>query len=202
MAPCYISVNTQVQTLHLLTKDDKTVARLVFEESTYADAQRERQGTLASRLRLLPVKGYDSEQVQAALMLKRYLGLEPVRTPLVLEALAAAGRRPGDYSSKLDYQLDPDQRADEAAKEIQLGLLHTIEANVPGTKANLDPEFLHDLRVAVRRARSALTQIKGVLDSRRLKHQGGARGRSECRLPRRAAKVWRYTCSILHGLTK
>jgi CHAD domain-containing protein len=34
---------------------------------------------------------------------------------------------------------------------------------VPGVRADLDPEFLHDLRVAVRRTRSALGQIKGVL---------------------------------------
>jgi hypothetical protein len=50
-------------------------------------------------------------------MLRQDLGLEPARTPLVLEALAAAGRRPGDYSSKLDYHLDADERADAAAKE-------------------------------------------------------------------------------------
>ena len=31
-----------------------------------------------------------------------------------------------------------------------------------GTRADIDSEFLHDLRVAVRRTRSALTQIKGV----------------------------------------
>ena len=39
-----------------------------------------------------------------------------------------------------------------------------MERNLPGTCANLDSEFLHDLRVAVRRARSALTQIKGVFN--------------------------------------
>ena len=84
------------------------------------------------------------------------------RNPLILEALAAAGRVPGDYSSKLGFRLDPEQRADVTAKEILLHLLDTIEANVPGTRANLDSEFLHDLRVAVRRSRSALTQIKSV----------------------------------------
>jgi CHAD domain-containing protein len=157
-----VKVHTDVQMLRLLNDDDKTVARLVVEENSYSDPERERQGPLASRLRLLPVRGYGREQAQAALMLKQDLGLEPVRTPLVLEALAAAGRRPGDYSSKLDYHLDPGGRADAVAKEIQLGLLDTIEANVPGAKANLDPEFLHDLRVATRRTRSALTQIKGV----------------------------------------
>ena len=72
------------------------------------------------------------------------------------------GRRPGDYSSKLDYHLDGDQRADATAKEILRGLLDTLEANLEGAAANLDAEFLHDLRVATRRTRSVLTQIKGV----------------------------------------
>jgi len=80
-----------------------------------------------------------------------------------VEALAAAGRHPGDYySSKIDYHLEPNKRADATTKEILLGLLDTLEANIEGTKANLDSEFLHDLRVATRRTRSALTQIKGV----------------------------------------
>ena len=38
-----------------------------------------------------------------------------------------------------------------------------MEANLPGVRDDLDPEFLHDLRVAVRRTRSALGQIKDVL---------------------------------------
>jgi len=157
-----VTVHTQVQTLRLLNEDEKTVARVVVEENRFTDPDRDRQGPLSARLRLLPVRGYDQELEDAARMLEEQLGLEPERTPLVLEALAAAGRRPGDYSSKLDYHLDPDERADVAAKEIQIGLLDTIEINIPGTKSNLDPEFLHDLRVAVRRTRSALTQIKEV----------------------------------------
>jgi CHAD domain-containing protein len=49
-----------------------------------------------------------------------------------------------------------------ATKSIHLGLLETLEANVEGTRQNLDSEFLHDLRVATRRIRSALSQIKDV----------------------------------------
>jgi CHAD domain-containing protein len=39
---------------------------------------------------------------------------------------------------------------------ILTGLLDTVEANVPGTVRDVDTEFLHDLRIAVRRTRSAL----------------------------------------------
>jgi len=42
-------------------------------------------------------------------------------------------------------------------------LMNTLERNIPGTQADLDSEFLHDLRVATRRTRSALSQVKQVL---------------------------------------
>ena len=46
--------------------------------------------------------------------------------------------------------------AAEAAATILLRLLDTVEANVAGVLADIDTEFLHDLRVSVRRTRSAL----------------------------------------------
>ena len=42
-------------------------------------------------------------------------------------------------------------------------LADTIEANRPGTIDDIDEEFLHELRVAVRRTRSVLAESKGVL---------------------------------------
>ena len=157
-----LEVHGRVQTLRLLNGDDKTVVRLLLEDNRFRDPGRDREGPLAVRLRLLPGRGYEEYLRETAQMLDQDLGLEPAHTTVLPEALAAAGRRPGDYSSKLDYHLDPDKRADASAKEILLGLLNTLEANIEGTKANLDSEFLHDLRVATRRTRSALTQIKGV----------------------------------------
>ena len=40
--------------------------------------------------------------------------------------------------------------------------LQTLRINEDGVRKDLDSEFLHDFRVAVRRTRSALSQIKGV----------------------------------------
>jgi len=57
-------------------------------------------------------------------------------------------------------------RGDVAAKAILLGLLDAIEANEAGVLLNEDAECLHDFRIAVRRARSALGQIKGVFPER------------------------------------
>ena len=48
-------------------------------------------------------------------------------------------------------------------RRVLANLADTIEANRPGTIEDIDEEFLHDLRVAVRRTRSVLSQGKGVL---------------------------------------
>jgi CHAD domain-containing protein len=39
-----------------------------------------------------------------------------------------------------------------------------VELNLPGTVDDIDTEFLHDLRVAVRRTRSVLKEMRGVID--------------------------------------
>lgn len=53
-------------------------------------------------------------------------------------------------------------RSDEAAKIILRSLLQVMKTNEAQIEKDLDTEFLHDYRVAVRRARSALGQIKNV----------------------------------------
>jgi len=155
-------VRTQSLMLRVLNDDEKTVARILVERHWLAQAPAGTDIPLLARLRLLPVRGYRQELDATAALLPQNLRLGPAQVSLFERALAAAGRAPGSYSSKLDYRLDPQQRADAATKEILLGLLETIAVNVDGAKANLDSEFLHDLRVATRRTRSALSQIKGV----------------------------------------
>jgi CHAD domain-containing protein len=66
-------------------------------------------------------------------------------------------------SVKHELQLHPDAPAGEAVRLILQNLLEVMEANEEGTLSAGDPEFLHDFRVAVRRTRSALSQIKEVL---------------------------------------
>lgn len=89
--------------------------------------------------------------------------LQPAELNPLADALAALGRSPADYSSKLDLVLDPDLTAQQALRTILLHLLNTLKTNIDGTCSDIDSEFLHDLRVSVRRSRSALSQLKGLL---------------------------------------
>jgi len=88
---------------------------------------------------------------------------EPAPTDRIAAALEPLGRSPRAYSGKVKVPLEGTLPSRDAARALLLHLLGTMEANLSGVREDLDPEFLHDLRVAVRRTRSALGQIKGVL---------------------------------------
>ena len=60
-------------------------------------------------------------------------------------------------------KLRPETPAAVAIAEMLTGFTAAIEENVPGTIASIDTEFLHDLRVAVRRTRSILKLVGDVL---------------------------------------
>jgi CHAD domain-containing protein len=157
-----VHISSRVHTLRVMDKIEKTVARILIEENRI----RRRKGGKAvmqdNRVIVLPVRGYRKACKQVVKLLVD-LGLEPATEDIMLKSLAVTGQKPGAYSSKLDLQLDPGMRADRATRYILLRLLDIIEENEAGTRRGTDTEFLHAFRVAVRRTRSALTQIKGVL---------------------------------------
>jgi len=162
-----VSINSQVSTLRVLDKIEKTVARILIEENR---VRRHKGGKILlhdKRVIVLPVKGYQKAFTRILKTLGE-LGLQPVSEDLMLKALEATGHKPGSYSSKLELELDPGMRTAQAARVILLRLLDIIEENEAGTRKGTDTEFLHDYRVAVRRTRSALAQIKGVLPIREL----------------------------------
>ncbi|MFC2144547.1 CHAD domain-containing protein [Acidobacteriota bacterium] len=64
---------------------------------------------------------------------------------------------------KQPYGLAPDDRADESVRKILHRLFGELRSKVDGIVEDADVEFLHDLRVANRRTRTAVSQIKGVL---------------------------------------
>ena len=118
--------------LRVLDDEDKTVVRLVLEQDAFEDPATGRSGPLGTLVRVLPVRGYDAELRDCLDLLDTLPELEPGPAPgaRFLDALAAIGRRPGDYSSRLDYSLDPHQRADSVTKTILRGLLATLERNI------------------------------------------------------------------------
>ncbi len=159
-----VTILARARRMRVLNRDDKTVVRLMVEEARFRAPQGGAEGALGRYLRLIPVRGYDKAMQRTRKLLEKELGIEPLMEHPMLRAVELSGQRVGEYSTKLDFKLSPKRRADLVAKEIHLHLLRVLEANIEGAKADLDTEFLHDLRVATRRIRSALTQIKGVFE--------------------------------------
>jgi CHAD domain-containing protein len=157
----YTSVNA------VLDKQKKTVVRLSVEQG-HVLGEDSFQKTLPPRFCIEPVKGYRKALAQALQIAEKKLGLIKAQ-PLLDVALDLKGRVPGDYTGKINVSLQGDLPAGEAARKILLNLLKTMERNLEGTLQNIDSEFLHDFRVAVRRTRSFFSQVKGVLPSDAIK---------------------------------
>ncbi len=64
--------------------------------------------------------------------------------------------------AKVVVALAYDQRADAAAAAVLRSLLEVIAGNREGAMNGVDPEYLHQLRIAVRRSRTVQRQLKHV----------------------------------------
>jgi len=148
-----VTVFTGATVRRLLNDDGKTVARLHIEHVAVAAGDHQ---PLPPRLTITEVRGYLGQGRRAVRLVAGSPGVRPVTESVLADALRAVGRRPGDYSNKVAAPITAGMPAAEAAAVILLRLLDTIEANVPGVLRDTDTEFLHDLRVSVRRTRSAL----------------------------------------------
>ncbi|MEM8996336.1 MAG: CHAD domain-containing protein [Acidobacteriota bacterium] len=156
--------------LRVLDASEKTVLRLQVVESSAARDAESPEHDLPTRLRLLPVRGYADEERKVSRFLADRFRLEPSEHNPFEAGLGAIGRRPGDYSSKVRLRLRRRSTILEACQTIYTTLLEAMITNEAGTRRDLDSEFLHDFRVAVRRTRSALSQVRGVFSDDVVEH--------------------------------
>jgi CHAD domain-containing protein len=160
-------VHSRSRELSVLDGADKTVVRMTLEEPALVSSSSMHR-PLRPRLRLAVVRGYDREFERATKRLESEFGFRPADQPLVDEAVRAAGLVPGGVSSKIDVPLAAGERTDRAAARVLARLLEVVDANLDGTLADVDSEFLHDFRVAVRRSRSVQRELRGAFPPEQL----------------------------------
>lgn len=145
----------------VLDRQAKTVVRLIVADQWALSKDTPYPLRLRGRIEVTGVLGYLRQfaQVETAL---RGADLAAATTSVADEAITALGGSPGGLSSQVRIALDSDEPAGAASRRILRRLADVVEANRPGTLDDLDSEFLHDLRVAIRRSRTVLRQMKRV----------------------------------------
>jgi CHAD domain-containing protein len=157
------SVRTRRQTIAVRDDQAKLVARVLVGHDTLVEADgHRRRRSLGRSVEVVPVRGYEREGERIARRLIDQAGATPADGDVIDAVIAHLARPPGGGPGRLRIQLDPDIPAADAAVVVLRTLLTTIEANHDGTLDDIDTEFLHDLRVAVRRTRSGLRAWTGV----------------------------------------
>ena len=175
-----VKAASTVSVARLLNADGKTVARLVAGHITVtalaaspAAADSVAAGTtteLPLRLAIAEVRGYPGQARRASTLLAGLPGVSSASQSVFTAALTALGRHPDDYTSSVDAEITASMPAPVAVARLLLRLLDTLEQNVDGVLRDLDIEFLHDLRVAVRRTRSAIKLLGAVLPADLARH--------------------------------
>lgn len=148
-----VTVRHAVRESRVLNADEKTVARLLTENTDDG----------ASQLHVQPLRGYDVDGDRIARLMGGVDGLTAATTTPYEDALAFASRTPSTGEQDATAQLRPETPAPAAIASVLARFAAVIEDNVAGTISAIDTEFLHDLRVAVRRTRSILKLAGDVL---------------------------------------
>ncbi len=158
------SVNALITSYRILDDNEKSIALLTSESLSLAD--QEKPEPIMHLLALSPLRGYEDEVERMITSLKNDDNIAKVLDfrELFLLIMKTAGLSVQGYSSKISLNLDGDAPVYQSARQLLQFTFSVMRANEEGIKKKLDSEFLHDYRVAIRRTRSILKQLKGVFE--------------------------------------
>lgn len=165
---CAAAVNIRRRQLFILDNEHKTLIRLHVESYTipgHTDSK-----TIPGRLIVFPVRGYEKVLHGVVRYISEQLKLSPVEANLLDEILAVMGKVPDPAVLEITKKLSDSLNTWQAVQIIFSDLLRVMLANERGLRDAIDTEFLHDYRVAVRRTRSVLTQIKHLFSEKELEY--------------------------------
>jgi hypothetical protein len=135
----------EVVSFAVMNADGKTVARVRWREVRLVSPVRRRvPGTVAVE----GLRGYAAEARRVHRLLVEGGSMSPAEATWLDLVRQVTGVGP-DGSRR--FGMHPDQAADLAVADALLGYLSVVESTVGGIVGDVDTEFLHDFRVAVRR---------------------------------------------------
>lgn len=152
--------------LLVLDRESKTLA--ILQAENYSIEEQRKHGRLSARLIIFPVKGYQKIFQDIVQLIAQHLKLAHANHALFEEVSAANDLNPALAQLSLAPKLTDSLSTWEAVQIVLTHLLGIMRANEPGIRDAIDTEFLHDYRVAIRRTRSILGQIKHVFPEKTL----------------------------------
>jgi len=138
--------------LRVLDDEEKTRVRIEVDQLRLVGA---RPAALPLRVLVTPLRGYERDGARCTDLLRDRLVPLAAETDATAAALAAAGHRPGQPAVP-PVRLDPDAPAPESLAAVLRRWIDAVDLARPGVLADVDTEFLHDLRTSVRATRSLL----------------------------------------------
>lgn len=112
-------------------------------------------GCEATDLAVLPLKGYETDAERLRDRIRHDLEWPTANGSALDRLLADNMPLPG----RVDVELRADDPAGPVMREILSAQLDVLEDRLPGVLADRHPDYLHQFRVAIRRTRSALSQL-------------------------------------------
>lgn len=151
----YVELSVDTTTYAVLDDEGKTVARIHRSRGRIPDPER----TLPDRVEVEVLRGYEREARRVAKKLR--LDDRPTAAQVWADTVREVPV-PGQPPPR-SAPMTADEPADVALAETLLHNLNEMEAALDGIRRDLDIEYLHDFRVAVRRTRSLLKLLGDVL---------------------------------------
>ncbi|HEY5980096.1 MAG TPA: CHAD domain-containing protein [Microlunatus sp.] len=153
----YATTQTETITYAIRNHDGKTVVRVHW---TTGALTKPTSAELPARVGIEMLRGYRSESVRVRKALTKNAPLVESDRSWFETVRGLPALRPAVTQR---FGMRPDQAADFAVADALLGYLAEMDATVDGIAADIDTEYLHDFRVAVRRTRSVLKMLGDVL---------------------------------------
>jgi CHAD domain-containing protein len=150
--------------LDVLDEACKIIARLdIVAGRARLPKRRSSWQPLPPLLTLNALRGYDEQCAGPIAIIESRPGIERSDLSLQDHVLRTIGASLPQQMPGYRVELEPAGGADIGLLRMHRALFRIVAANHPGVLAGLDSEFLHDFRVAVRRCRTLLEQLQGVL---------------------------------------
>ncbi|MDE1460472.1 CHAD domain-containing protein [Spartinivicinus poritis] len=155
-------------TIKMINSDQKMVCKAII----YILSDQRNSTTNIEYLELQPLRGFNEEAQQFTQFLEQHF--TTIAEPPLIDYWDKNKFTPQPYSIKPHFTIQPETPTREVVLNMVNTMLALAQQNEQGVINDIDTEYLHDYRVAIRKIRSLLSLIRQVFpktETKQLKQQ-------------------------------